>query len=103
MYTRLPWYTEAGRHGHVGVLRLVSEQGEDPEAMVGALCLACSQGHTDAVQLLLSYGVPRDVKVKVDPCLAVSPLACACTSGNAHIAVQLLATHTWPNNMSRTS
>ncbi len=94
VYTRLPWYTEAGRHGHVGVLRLVSEQGEDPEAMVGALCLACRHGHADAVQLLLSYGVPRDVNVKVDPygdVWAVSPLWCACDSGNAHIAVQLLA------------
>ncbi len=93
-YTRLPWYTEAGRHGHVGVLRLVSEQGEDPEAMVGALCLACRHGHTDAVQLLLSYGVPRNVEVKVDPysdARAVSPLECASASGNAQIAMQLVA------------
>ncbi len=62
--------------------------------MVGALCLACRHGHTDAVQLLLSYGVPRNVEVKVDPysdARAVSPLECASASGNAQIAMQLVA------------
>ncbi len=94
MYTGLPWYTEAGRHGHVGVLRLVSEQGEDPEAMVGALCLACRHGHADAVQLLLSYGVPQNVEIKVDSyadATAVTPLECACASGNVFIALLLMA------------
>lgn len=100
LHSYVPWYTAAGRHGHVGVLRLAMQAGEAPRAMAAALCLACRHGQAAAVQELLSYAVPHDVAVQVDVTVVgvdqghetqrLTPLQCACAAGHVEIAMTLV-------------
>jgi FOG: Ankyrin repeat len=94
-------------HGHEAVVRLLLDQGVNPnlteswlqDPLIEAqsddegcpLILAASRGHENVVRLLLSYGVSPDIHCEGNHGLEISPLSIAVRQGHLSIVKLLVS------------